>query len=74
MQINDNRKRANPYFNSNYRVGSVFDYAGDIYMMIEEIRDEDGMYYNTVCLNDGKVTHFYSEEVQILDNVILEIY
>ena len=50
------------------------EYANRIYMTITDVADDEGNYYNVVCLNDGDLAYFNNEQVQVLKNVTLEIY
>ena len=74
MKINDNRERVMQSFKSILRIGEIFEYANKIYMTVADVCDDDGNYYNAVCLNDGEFAYFNIEQVQILNNVALEIY
>lgn len=75
MKINDNRKQAMQSFNSIHSIGEIFDYAGEIYMIIQLVEDEFGQCYNTVCLNDGELVYFNDDDqVQVLNEVTLEIH
>lgn len=74
MKINDKRGRVMQYFHSILLTGTIFEYAGRVYMKIIEVADDDGSCYNTVCLNDGELAQFDIEQVQVLNNVTLEIY
>ena len=73
MKICDKRGRVMQSFNSILVIGTTFDYEGKIYMMVEKVCDDDGNYYNALCLNDGEFAHFNNEKVQVLYNVVLEI-
>ena len=73
MTIKDNRDLKAEAFCLIHRVGVIFDYAGDIYMAIEEVQDEQENYYNAVCLIDGELYHFDTERVQVVNNATLEI-
>ena len=74
MKINDKRRQVMQSFNSILLIGTIFEYAGKIYMMVAEVCDDNGNYYNALCLNDGNFAHFNSEKVQVLYKVTLEIY
>ena len=75
MKIKDNRDYKSQTFNSIHpRVGVVFEYADEIYMTIEEVQDAEENYYNAVCLADGELYYFDTEQILILNNVTLEIH
>lgn len=74
MKINDNRERTMQSFRTILRIGEIFEYANKIYMTVIDVADDDGNYYNAVCLNDGEFAYFNNEQVQVLNNVALEIY
>ena len=74
MKINDNRERVMQSFKSILHIGEIFEYANKIYMTVIDVSDDDGNYYNVVCLNDGDLAYFNNEQVQVLNNVALEIY
>ena len=74
MKINDNREKVMQSFKSILRTGEIFEYANTIYMTITDVADDEGNYYNVVCLNDGGLAYFNNEQVQVLKNVTLEIY
>ena len=73
MKINDNRERTMQSFKSILHIGEIFEYADKIYMTVTDVADDDS-YYNAVCLNDGGFAYFNNEQVQVLNNVVLEIY
>lgn len=39
-------------------IGTVFKEDNLCYMKIEQVKDEDGMCYNAVCLNNGELDMF----------------
>ena len=74
MKINDKRERVMQSFNSILLIGTILEYAGKIYMMVADVRDDDGNCYNALCLNDGEFAYFNDEKVQVLHKATLEIY
>lgn len=74
MKINDNRNKKMQSFLCLHPIGGIFEYANEIYMTIKEVKDYNDICYNAVCLNDGELVYFNTEQVQTLDNVVLEIY
>ena len=74
MKINNNRKCKTQSFDSIRCIGEVFEWANEIFMTIEEVSDCNNTYFNAICLSDGELAHFNDEEVQVLNNVVLEVY
>lgn len=74
MKINDKRERVMQSFKSILLIDTIFEYAGKIYMTVADVCDDEGNYYNVLCLNDGKFAYFKNEQVQVLNNVALEIH
>ena len=72
MKINDKRGQVMQYFHSILLTGTIFEYAGRIYMKVANVCDDES-YYNVLCLNDGKFAYFDNEQVQVLYDVVLEI-
>lgn len=73
MKIIDKRVQVMQYFHSNLLTGTIFEYAGRIYMKVANVCDDES-YYNVLCLNDGKFAYFENEQVQVLSDVALEIH
>lgn len=73
MKINDKRERGMQSFDSIHHVGTVFDYAGEFYMVIEDVKDKNNQYYNAVCLTEGELYCFSDESVLVLNDITLEI-
>lgn len=73
MRIVDNRELGMCAFQCLRSIGQVFEYAGEIYMTIEKVRNDSTNHYNAVCLNDGELYYFDIESVLPLGDVTLEI-
>lgn len=73
MKIIDKRGQVKQYFHSILLTGTIFEYAGRIYMKVANVCDDES-YYNVLCLNDGEFAYFENEQVQVLYDVALEIH
>ena len=62
MKISKVKSKPSVYF-ENLNAGDLFEYEGEIYMKIEEVKTPSSNYVNAVWLKEGVATKAYVDEL-----------